>query len=406
MNTAEVPRRRPAAMGFILVNTLLNAVGFGLVVPVLPRLVTELAGGGVPAAGSAYGALVASYAALLFLCAPVLGHLSDRVGRRPVILAALAAATLDNIVAALTGSLALLFVARALAGACGANAAAGAAYIADVTAPEQRGRAYALAGAAFGLGFIIGPALGGLLGEWGPRVPFWAAAGLTAANFLYGWLVLPESLAPTARRPLRLAAFNPLAGLLGWRRSRPVRGLLGAFFCYAAGQSAIQATWVLFVAEKLGWGSGEVGLSLAALGAGAILAQAVLAPRLIARLGERRALFLGMGFTVLACLGFALVEQGWQVYAVMALVLVAFVAGPAAQAIVSRTAEDGEQGRLQGAVTGVSSLASIFGPLCGAAMFGAFAGPPWDLPGAGFLAAALLSAAALVSAAWGLAERR
>ncbi len=405
MTSAALPRPR-AAMAFILVNGLLNAMGFGLVVPVLPRLVAELAGDGIAAAGGTYGALVASYAALLFLCAPLLGHLSDRFGRRPVILLALAAAIIDNVVAAVTGSLALLFVARAVAGACGANAAAAAAYIADVTPPDQRGRAYALAGAVFGLGFILGPALGGLLGEWGPRLPFWAAAGLTAGNFLYGWLVLPESLAPAERQPLRLAALNPLASLSGWHQSRLVRGMLGAFFCFAAGQSAIQATWVLFVGERLGWGSGEVGLSLATLGIGAILAQGVLAPRLIARLGEPGSLVLGLCFTILASLGFALVWQGWQVYALIALVLVAFVAGPAAQAIVSKAAGAGGQGRLQGAVSGVSSLASIVGPVGGAAVFAAFAGPPWDLPGAGFLLAALFTGLALACALWGLAGRR
>ncbi|RJF87929.1 MFS transporter [Oleomonas cavernae] len=395
-------------MGFILVTILLDAMGFGLIVPVLPHLVERLLGQGPAAAGNAFGILVALYAAMLFLCAPVIGRLSDRFGRRPVILLALAGAALDQVVAATAGSLWLLMVARALAGACGANAAAASAYVADVTPPEHRAKAFGLAGAMFGLGFVLGPALGGMLGDLGPRVPFWVAAGLTALNFLWGLVVLPESLAPALRRPFTLGALNPLAGLIGWRRSRLITGLLGAIFCYMLAQSAVQATWVLFTAMQLGWGPGETGLSLAFLGVASALSQVVVAPAAIRRIGEPAAMLLGLACTVAACIGYSQATQGWHIYAVTGLIVVAVITGPAAQAIITRAVSKGEQGQLQGTITATTSLGAIAGTLLGAAIFSYFAAPdaPLHLPGAAFLFAALLTLVAMACLAYALGGRR
>lgn len=390
----------------ILITILLDAMGFGLVAPVLPHLVAELDGRGPAAASTVFGLIQAAYAGAMFLCAPLVGRLSDRFGRRPVLLLALCGAAVDHVVAALAGSVGLLFAARFVAGAFGASAAAASAYVADVTPPEDRGKAFAFAGAAFAIGFVSGPAIGGLLGDLGPRVPFLAAAGLTALNLLYAVFVLPESLPPDRRKPLDLSAFNPLAGLMTWWRSRLMGGLLGAIFLYMLAQSALQATWVLYMDLRLGWGPGDVGASLGVLGVMAILAQVLLAPRLIARLGARGALLMALCFTALFCVALSMVTAGWQVYAALALVPFAMMAGPAAQALVSSGTEGGEQGLLQGTISSVTGLAAFFGPALGAGTFSHFAGEGaiYPLPGAAFLLAALLSLLALAAAA--LATRR
>lgn len=385
----------------VLVTILLDAMGFGLVAPVLPHLVAALDGRGPAAASHAFGAIQAAYAGAMFLCAPLVGRLSDRFGRRPVLLLALAGAALDHLVAAVAGSLSLLFAARLIAGAFGASAAAASAYIADTTSADERGKAFAFAGAAFAIGFVSGPALGGLLGDFGPRVPFLAAAGLTALNLAYALFVLPESLAPERRKPLDLGALNPLAGLIGWRRSRLIGGLLAAIFLYMLAQSALQATYVLYMDLRLGWGPRDVGASLGVLGVMAILAQVLLAPRLIRARGPRAALLGGLLATSLFCLVLSQVTAGWQVYAALLLVPFAMIAGPAAQALLSGGAEDGRQGLLQGTISSVTGLAAFFGPPLGASIFGWFAGPaaPLPLPGAAFVLAALLALAAMAVSA-------
>ncbi|MDD3443894.1 MAG: MFS transporter, partial [Zavarzinia sp.] len=318
-----------------------------------------------------------------------------------VLLIAMAGATLDHVVAALAGSVWLLLAARFVAGICGASTAAATAYVADVSTPEQRGRAFAIAGATFAIGFVSGPALGGLLGELGPRVPFVAAAVLTGLNFLYGAFVLPESLAPDKRRPLDLGALNPLSGLMGWRRHRLVAGLLAAIFLFMLAHSAVQATWVLFTGAQLGWGTREVGISLGVLGITAILAQAGFAPVMIRRAGPGRTLLVGLFAMSLFCAALAFVSAGWQLYAALVFMPFAMAAAPAAQALTSTAVGDDEQGLLQGTVSGVTGLAAVIGPLAGAAAFSRFVGPGAiaHFPGAAFLLAAVLGLVALAVAA-------
>jgi DHA1 family tetracycline resistance protein-like MFS transporter len=399
---------RPSAReAFILITLLLDSMGFGLVSPVLPRLVEELTGAGPSEAGSVFGLLNSAYAGALFLCSPVLGRLSDRFGRRPVILLSLAGAVVNYTLAATAHALWLLFMARLVGGICGANAAPAAAYVADVTPAERRTAVFGQMGAVFGLGLAVGPALGGLLGDLDPRLPFLAAAGLAAASLLYGCLVLPESLVPARRRPFALSAINPFASLLSRRRSPVIRGMLAGFFLYILGQTATQATWVLFMEQHLGWNPADIGISMAVLGIVWVTAQAGLTPLIVRRLGERSSLILGLAVTTGVYLLYGFVERGWQVYAVMAISAFAFVAGPAAQGIISRAAADGEQGELQGAVAGVTSLASIFGPTLGGWSFGYFTGAaaPLPLPGAAFFLGASCSLLALVSVAYALAVR-
>ncbi|PWR22031.1 MFS transporter [Zavarzinia compransoris] len=394
------------AARFILLTIFLDALGFGLVVPVVPHLVASLAGGDAAAGSAAFGVMQAAYAGATFVCAPLLGRLSDRFGRRPVLLLAMAGAAIDHLVAALAGSIGLLIAARFFAGVCGASSAAATAYVADSASPENRGRAFAIAGTVFGIGFVSGPALGGFLGEFGPRVPFYVAAALTGLNALYGLLVLPESLPAERRRPLDLGALNPLGGVLSWWRHPLIGGLMAVVFLFMLAHSGIQASWVLFTDVQLGWGPREVGLSLGALGIVAIIAQAGMAPLLIRRLGPGRALMAGIAGMSLFCFALAFAAAGWQVYAALSLLLVAMAAGPAAQALVANAVRENEQGLLQGTISGVTGLAAVFGPLIGTWTFAHFIGPaaPVHFPGAAFLLAGVLGLIGLGLAA--LALRR
>lgn len=391
---------------FMLFTTLLDSMGFGLIGPVLPRLVEQITGNPPSAIGQTYGLLNAAYAMAAFLCATGLGHLSDRFGRRPVILLAIGGGLVNYVLSALAGDLGLLFLARIAGGVCGASAAPAIAYIADITTPARRPLVFGWMGAAFGLGFILGPTLGGLLGDIDPRLPFWTAAGLSAVNFLYGWLFVPESLPPERRTSFDLKRANPLAPL--WSRCYApfVRSLLVGVFLYAIGQAAMQTTWVLFVQQRFGWTEGDIGLSLAAFGVIWITGQAWAAPAMIRRLGESAALIVGQMATVVLYLAFGLTEHGWQLYAVMPVVSVAAMTGPAARSLLARQEGRVGQGEVQGAVTGVTNLAAIFGPMLGAWIFQYFTGEtaPVQIPGAAFFLGGLFAVLSLLCAVRALAS--
>lgn len=401
-----IPDRRVA---FILATLLLDALGVGLVMPVLPRLVEQVAGIGPEAAGGLFGSLGAAYAMALFLCAPMLGRLSDRFGRRPVLLLAIAGSMINYLVMAEASTLWLLFLARIVGGVCGAGAAPAAAYIADIAPPDRRAALFGLTGAVFALGLVLGPALGGLLGNADPRLPFLVAAALSAANLLYGWLVLPESLALGERRALRLDAANPLAALLPRGFSPAVRLILAGCFLYIVGVTAMQTIWVLFTQTQFGWQPGDIGLSLCVLGCVWGAAQIGLTPLVIRRLGEAATLRLGLLATITVYLLYGFVEQGWQIYAVTLAGALAFTTEPVTQAILSREAGPGRQGELQGIVAGIVSLASIFGPLLGGWSHGVVAGLRAGgtalPPGAAFFLGALLTLGALACALLALPRR-
>jgi DHA1 family tetracycline resistance protein-like MFS transporter len=382
---------------FILLTLLLNAIGIGLVAPVLPRLVETLSGGDLSLAGLFFGPLNSIFAGAMFLCSPALGRLSDRFGRRPVILLALAGSVANYAVCAAAPSLTVLFMARLVGGICGGNGAPAAAYLADVTSVERRTSVFGLMGAAYGLGLAVGPALGGLLGSVDLRLPFEVAAALAAGTLLLGCLVLPESLPASRRRSFALDELNPLASLLSRRRPRLIRGILAGFFFYAVAQSGLQATWVLFTERQLGWNPTDIGLSLTVLGVVWMAAQVGLTPIAVRHLGERTALVLSLAVTVAAYLLYGCVDRGWEIYAVTVASALAFVAGPAARGVVSRAAGDDEQGELQGAIVSVTSLAAIVGPSLGGWAFGYFtsAAAPLALPGAAFFLGALLNLLAL-----------
>ncbi len=288
-------KNRQAAVGFIFITLLLDVIGLGIIIPVIPSLIQELTGGDMSEAAQYGGWLIGSYALVQFLCAPLVGALSDRFGRRPVLLLSLLGFGLDYLVLAIAPSIGWLFVARVIAGFFGASFTTGAAYIADVSTPDKRAQNFGLIGAAFGLGFIIGPVTGGLLGELGARVPFYAAAGLTLLNFLYGYFILPESLPESNRRAFEWSRANPLGTLLALKRYPAVASLIGSLtFIYIASH-AVQGTWSYFSMEKFGWSESMVGYSLGLVGVMSALVQGLLIRKIIPWLGSFKALVLVLG---------------------------------------------------------------------------------------------------------------
>lgn len=391
--------RKPAAV-FIFITLVLAIMGIGLILPVLPGLVAEFEGGDIAQASHVYGWLVGIFALMQFLGSPILGALSDRFGRRRVILISLAGAAIDYVVMALAPTLAWLFVARAIAGLTAGIMATTNAYVADVTAPEDRAKAFGLVGAAFGLGFILGPAVGGMLGEFGLRVPFWAAAGLAAINWLYGLFVLPESLAPENRRPFSWRRANPVGTLMALRRFPAVFGLAGAHFLMSAANLMIHSVWVLYMGYRFGWTSFEVGLSLTVAGATSVVVQGGLVKPVIGRIGERRGFVLAGCVAIVAMTGYGFSTQGWMIYALIAFGSIAGVGGPALQSYITRHVPPNEQGSLQGAFASLLSVAGIVAPPVAAWSFGWAINPANTIhvPGIPFFLGAALLVVALVIA--------
>lgn len=404
--------KRPApALIFAFITLFLDVLGFSLIIPVGPRLVAKVQG--LPFEGSegktafAVGALAATYALMQFIFAPILGSLSDRFGRRPVILISLLGSGLDYFVMAFAPSLAWLFITRAINGISGANMTACAAYIADVTPPEKRAAGFGIIGAAFGLGFIFGPLLGGVLGDPGTHLPligpgdihypFLAAGGLTLLNWLYGCLVLPESLPKERRRPFSFASANPFGAIHWLTRHRVVAILAVTLFLVNVAQFSLHATWVLSMSARFGWTPFHVGMSLFVVGVCAAIVQGGLSRRIIPAIGERVCLVGGLIIAVFAFLGYGLATQGWMIYAIIAAASIGGLSAPAAQGITSKAIPPTEQGLLQGALSGLNSIAGMVGYLSGTLLFAHFTSPEAiaPLPGKGasvsFLFSAMLS---------------
>ncbi len=385
-------RHHRPALGFIFVTLVIDILGIGIIVPILPKLVEEFQRGSLTAASHTFGWLAALYSLMQFLFAPLLGSLSDRFGRRPVILLSLLGAGLDYFLLAYAPNLTWFFIGRIIAGITGANFAAAAAYIADVSPPEKRATNYGLMGAAFGLGFIIGPALGGLLGEVSLRLPFIVAGGLTLLNWLYGTLVLPESLTRENRRTFSWKRANPVGALLDLRRYPMVLGLSWSFLFISVAHQVFPSIWVLYTGYRFDWTSKEVGLSLALVGLMAALVQGGLTRVVVPKLGEQRAALLGMGITVLSCVAYGLATQSWMVYTTIVWGALGGLAGPAIQGLVSQQVGPDEQGGVQGSLTSLTSVAGIIGPPIATGLFGYFISSraPILLPGAAFFCSAVL----------------
>ena len=386
-------------MAFILVTVLLDSIGFGIILPVLPGLIMDVTGEPLANAARYGGWLLFVYAVTQFFSAPVLGNLSDRFGRRPVLLLSLLAMGCDYLLMGWAPTLGWLFLGRLIAGISASTYGIANAFIADTFAPEDRARNFALLGAAFGVGFIVGPVIGGLLGEFGPRAPFYAAAGLAFTNVVYGFLVLPESLKKANRRAFDWKRANPLGTFNQLWRYPVVLGLVFAYFFYMMGHHSLPSVWSYFAIEKFDWSSRDIGFSLGAVGVCMIVVQAWLIRYVLDRFGTGRTAYIGLVATILSFVGYALVPYGWMIYGVIVLGAAQGFVAPSVQALMSGRIPPDAQGELQGALASVSSLVSILSPPFMTQTFAYFSagGAPLYFPGAPFIAAALFTLLGLIA---------
>ena len=382
---------------FIFLTLTIDAIGIGLMIPVLPELIHELTGQDIGGTALWGGLLTTAYAAIQFLFSPALGNISDRWGRRPVLLISLAVMAFVYLVMGLTGSIWLLLVARIIAGITAATQSTAMAYIADISRPEDKAANFGLFGAAFGIGFVLGPLAGGLLGELGTRAPFFAAALLATLNLAFGYMVLPESVTEALCRPFSWRRANPL-GALRSVASLPGAGLLLIFaFLTFLASVVYPAIWPYFGTERFGWGPGMIGVSLGIFGLSMAVTQGVLVRPVLARLGERRTVLLGLALRLFSFAMLGFLGIGWLVLAMTPIAALGGLADPAMQGILSRRTPDDAQGELQGVLSSLNAIATIVAPLILTSVFAFFSGPnaPIYLPGAPFLIAFLLAAASL-----------
>lgn len=376
------------ALAFIFVTVLIDAIGFGVVIPVFPQLIMQLTGRTLANAAEVSGWIAFLYASVQFLMGPVIGGLSDRFGRRPVLLASLAAFSIDYLVMAFAPTLWWLVAARVVAGITGATFPTAYAYIADVTPPEKRGANFGVIGMAFGFGFIIGPALGGFVAGFGHEVPFLVSAGLAMANFLYGLFVLPESLPPERRRPFEWRRANPVGALIRLKSAHPVVLLLAAtVFVWTLSYQSLYSIWSYHGQQRYGWTPEQVGWSLAAVGVTGAIVQGFLGRKLIPRFGQRNIIIVGLLSAVAGYSTYAMADAGWMVYLGIAVSACQGLVFPCLQGLMSAEVGPTEQGELQGAVASIQSLSSIVGPPLMTTVFARFsaADAPVYAPGAPFV---------------------
>jgi len=398
----SVAKARGAALVFIFITIVVDVLALGIIIPVLPKLVEGFLSGNTARAAEFFGLFGTVWALMQFIFSPVLGALSDRYGRRPVILISCFGLGLDYILMALAPTLWWLFAGRVISGITAASYPTAGAYIADVTPPEKRAAGFGMIGAAWGVGFVMGPALGGLLGEVNPRLPFWVAAGLTLLNALYGLFVLPESLTPENRKAFSLRRANPVGSLALLRSHPELLGLSLVNFTYMLAHQVLPSVFVLYTSFRYGWSERATGLSLAFIGVFNIIVQAGLVKRIVARFGERRALFAGLLF---GCAGYAiygLAPVGIAFLSAMPVFAFMGLVGPSAQGLMTRRVGPSEQGQLQGANSSIIGITGLIGPGLFTLTFASFIGShrDWRLPGAPFLLAALLMVMAIVLAGW------
>lgn len=384
--------RRPA-IGFIFVTLLIDVTGFGIIIPVMPRLIQDLTGGTVSDAANFGGWLISAYAIIQFFCAPIMGGLSDRYGRRKVLLASLFGFGVDYLFLAFAPTIGWLFVGRVVAGVMGASFTTAGAYIADVSTPENRAQNFGMIGAAFGLGFIIGPVIGGLLGGFGPRMPFIAAAGLTLLNWLYGFFILPESLKPENQRKFEWKRANPVGTLVSLWRFPLVAGLFVALAFVYISAHAVQSNWSYYTIEKFKWTPAMIGISLGVVGFVFAIVQGGLIRVIIPKLGQQRSVYVGLAFYAVGFLLYAFASQSWMMYAITVVYCMGGIAGPALQGIMSGVIPANMQGELQGGFTSMASLSAVVGPLMMNGLFAYFTSTttPMYFPGAAMLLGAVLT---------------
>jgi DHA1 family tetracycline resistance protein-like MFS transporter len=396
---------RKPALGFILVTLFLDVLGIGLIIPVLPRLIESFVHQDIVAGSRLYGALIALYGLMQFVCAPIIGSLSDRFGRRKVILLSLFASAIDYVILIFAPNISWLFIGRILTGITGANFSAAMAYIADVSPPEKRAANFGMMGAAFGMGFIAGPAVGGLLGQHGflgidpLRAPFVVAGTLTLVNWLYGCFVLPESLAPENRRPFSWARSNPIGALRAFRSHPAAIELATTYFLLNLAHQVFPATWVLYTEYRYKWDTFQTGLSLTVVGVVVALVQGGLTRVAVAKFGERKTIMMGMTIAMLAYIGYGSAYVGWIIYVILCFGAFGGVTMPTIQSVISRQVGADEQGRLQGALMSLASIAGILGPTILTSLFSYSISPrsPFHLPGSPYYFSSILVIAAMLT---------
>jgi Arabinose efflux permease len=384
-----------AGMIFIFITVVLDMIGVGLVIPSLPDIMRRFVMSET-SVSEYFGYFISLYAFMQFIASPLLGALSDRFGRRGILLVSLFIAGLDYILMAYAPSLEILFIGRILSGLTGANITVAMAYIADVSDEKTRASNFGLIGAAFGLGFIIGPAIGGLLGHMGPEYPFLMAAGLNLLNFFWGLFVLPESLPKENRRHFNIQKTNPLHSLIRVFQSKELLALLLVYFLFQLAGQVHPSIWTLYTEKRYGWTTAQVGISLAVVGMCSVFSQAVLTRLVIPKTGERNAVLIGCIGYAIAFMLFGMATQGWMMYAVLIGSSVFWVSMPALQSLVSQNTPAQEQGELQGSLVSLTSLASIITPLATTKLFAYFTATPEQhyIPGAPYFFAAVVSAVA------------
>lgn len=385
------------AIVFILITVLIDVIGIGIIIPIIPSLIQELTGGDVSQASSYALILVFIYSFMQFIFSPIIGGLSDQFGRRPVLLFSLFGFGIDYILLALAPTVGWLFVGRLISGITGASFSTASAYIADVTEPEKRAQSFGMIGAAFGLGFIIGPSLGGILGEFGSRVPFWVSAGLSLVNWLYGYFILPESLKPENRRKFDFKRANPIGSLMNLKKYPFILTLVASLFLVYVSGYATQGTWSFYTIEKFGWSEMEIGLSLGFVGLMVAIVQGGLIRVIIPKFGKEKALFFGLAINSIGLLAFAFVSSSWMMYAIVVPFALGGIANPAFQGIISSQVNSNEQGELQGALTSLMSVAAIIGQPLMLGLFRTFTKENAVLyfPGAPFFVGSILSVISL-----------
>ncbi|WP_395632996.1 TCR/Tet family MFS transporter [Flavobacterium sp.] len=379
--------KKQAAIGFIFITMLIDITGWGIIIPVIPKLISELINGDISEAAKYGGWLTFAYAITQFVCAPLIGNLSDKYGRRPIILISLFAFALDYLLLAFSPTIVWLFVGRIIAGLTGASITTASAYIADVSTPENRAKNFGMIGAAFGLGFIIGPVLGGLLGQYGSRVPFYAAAVLCLLNFLYGYFILPESLSKENRRAFEWKRANPIGALLNLKKYPSLIGLILAIFLLYVGSHAVHSNWSFFTMYRFGWDEKMVGISLGVVGLLVGLVQGGLVRFTSPRLGNQKSIYLGLSLYTIGMLLFAFATQSWMMFAFLVPYCLGGIAGPALQSEVSGKVPANEQGEIQGTLASLMSASAILGPpmMTNTFYFFTHDEAPFQLPGAPFI---------------------
>ncbi len=382
------------ALGFIFITLLVDIIGLGIIIPVTPHLIQELTDCTVSEASRYGGWLMFSYAIMQFLFAPIIGGLSDRYGRRPVLLMSLLGFGLDYILLALAPTIGWLFLGRIMAGIFGASFTTASAYIADISTPDKRAQNFGMIGMAFGLGFIIGPVFGGLLGQYGTRIPFYASAALTLLNFLYGLFILPESLKKENRRTFDWKRANPAGALLHLRKYKVVFGLTGSLTLIYIAAHAVHSTWTFFTIERFGWDEATIGYSLGMAGICIAIVQGGLIRVINPRLGPNRSVYVGFMLYTIGLALFAFANQSWMMFVFLIPYCMGGIAGPSLQGLISGGVPANEQGELQGALTALMSFTSVIGPPLMTNLFSFFTGKnaPVYFPGAPFMMGAILIA--------------